>query len=180
MGVRTSTRFRFIGISLIVWTVCCVGTVERVTAQEGPNVQRVRTSSGAILAALDSGVKYSRMFRGLLDMINATDGLVYVDEGSCGHSVRACLMLDVTLAGPHRVLRIRVDRRKAQGCALVGVIAHELYHAIEVLRDRGVRSSHEMFSLFERLGVRSGDRFETTGAVRAGLDVGREACRKPS
>jgi hypothetical protein len=180
MGVRASKRFRFIGISLIVFTVFCVGRVDRVTAQDRLNVQRVRTSSDTVLAALDWGVKYSRIFRGLIDMINATDGMVYVDEGTCGHSVRACLMLDVTLAGPHRVLRIRVDRRKAQGCALVGVIAHELYHAIEVLRDRGVRSSHEMFSLFDRLGVRSGDRFETTGAVRAGLDVGREACRKPS
>ena len=180
MGVRTSRRLRFTGIPLIVFTVCCAGRVENAVAQEGSRVSRVRSSSSAVLTALDSGLKYSRILRELVDTIDATDGIVYVDEGTCGHSVRACLLLDVTKAGPHRVLRIRIDLRKAQGCALVGVIAHELYHAIEVLRDPGVRSSHEMFSLFDRLGVRAGDRFETAEAVRAGVNVGREACGTPS
>lgn len=176
MGVRTSKRLRFTGIPLVVFTVFCVGRAENAAAQDGSKVSRVRSSSSTVLTALESGLKYSRILRELVDSIDATDGIVYVDEGRCGHSVRACLLLDVTQAGPHRVLRIRIDPRKARGCALVGVIAHELYHAIEVLRDPGVRSSHEMFSLFDRLGVRTGDRFETTEANRAGLNVGREAC----
>jgi hypothetical protein len=176
MGGRTSRRLRFTGIPLIVFAVFCVGRADHAAAQDGSKVSRVRSSSSTVLTALDSGLKYSRMLRELVDSIDATDGIVYVDEGRCGHSVRACLLLDVTQAGPHRVLRIRIDLRKAHGCALVGVIAHELYHATEVLRDPGVRSSHEMFSLFDRLGVRTGDRFETAEANRTGLNVGREAC----
>ena len=50
--------------------------------------------------------------RSPVETIDHTQGLVYVNEGRCGHSVRACLMLSVTVAGTHRVLRILVDIRR--------------------------------------------------------------------
>src|SRR5258706_15181272 len=54
----------------------------------------------------------SMTFRELVDRINATDGIVYVSEGQCGHGVRACLSNTMTMAGPNRVLRILIDARK--------------------------------------------------------------------
>jgi hypothetical protein len=130
------------------------------------------------MAALDLGARHSPTFRALIAKIEATDGIVYIDEGTCGHSVRACLLHLVTIAGPHRLLFIRVDPRKDAGCILVARIGHELYHAIEALSSPNVRSSPDMVSLFQRIGPTGSDRFETRAAQRTGLDVEYEVCRQ--
>ena len=119
----------------------CLSAVEVVTAQNTATVPRVRSNSARIVDAIALGVERSATFRGLVDTIDATDGLVFVEEGRCGHSgIRACLLLSVTIAGPHRLLRILVKPNKAPGCELVEVIGHELQHAVEVLRERCIRS----------------------------------------
>jgi hypothetical protein len=158
--------------------IAFVGVAEMAAAQDAVTMPRIRTTSAAVTAALDSGARFSPIFRGLIARIEATDGIVFIDEGVCGHTLRACLLHFVTLAGAYRLLYIRVDPRKADGCALVSAIGHELYHAFEVLREDKVRSSPEMFSLFERLGPRKSTRFETKAALQTGLDVEREACRQ--
>jgi hypothetical protein len=81
------------------------------TAGEPHTVQRVRSESPAIAAAIQAAAARSETLRRLIEAINATDGLVYVEEGKCGHSVRACLALSIKVAGPHRLLRIVVDTR---------------------------------------------------------------------
>ena len=84
----------------------CVAAVEVVTAQDTAPVPRVRSNSARIVDAIAQGVERSATFRGLVDTIDATDGLVFVEEGRCGHTgVRACLLLSVTVAGPNRLLR---------------------------------------------------------------------------
>ena len=103
---------------------------------------------------------------------------MFVEEGRCGHSgVRACLLLSVTVAGPHRLLRILVDPRKAPGCELVEAIGHELQHAVEVLRERRIRSDLQIYNFFDTLGRAVSGRFETDEAIDAGFAVAREACR---
>jgi hypothetical protein len=171
-------RLQAPNIRAAFFTLVCMGFVGMATAQDATTVPRVRSSSPAVLAALGFGSEHSPILRSLVNRIDATDGIVYVEEGTCGHGVRACLLMLVTVAGPHRVLYIRVDPRKAAGCSLVSAIGHELYHAIEVLSEASVRSSHMMFALFERLGPRVSGRFETKAALRTGLDVEREACRQ--
>jgi hypothetical protein len=81
------------------------------------------------------------------------------------------------VAGQYRLLFILVVSDRAPGCQLVEAIGHELYHAFEVLREPGVRSFPDLFSLFQRLGAAKSGRFETTAAVNAGLMISREACR---
>ena len=84
-------------------SVVCVAAVQVVTAQDTAPVPRVRSNSARIVDAIARGVERSATFRGLVDTIDATDGLVFVEEGRCGHSgIRACLLLSVTIAGPHR------------------------------------------------------------------------------
>jgi hypothetical protein len=61
--------------------------------------------------------------------INASDGIVCVEEGACGHGVRACFA-NVTVAGAHPVLSVNVDTRKADG-DLLGLTGHELRHTVE-------------------------------------------------
>jgi len=142
---------------------------------EPPRMARVRAQSDAIAAAIRESVERSSTFHALLTTIDATDGLVYVEEGRCGHSVRACLVLSVKIAGPSRLLRIKVDPRR-RDCQLTADIGHELQHAIEILRDPHVRDMPSAYSLFERIGPTGSERFETREALYAGDRIGDE-CR---
>jgi len=85
--------------------------------------------------------------------------------------------LSVTIAGPHRLLRILVETNKAPGCELVEAIGHELQHAVEVLRERRIRSDPQIHNFFDTSARAVWDRFETDEAVEAGFAVAREACR---
>ena len=112
-------------------------------------------------------------------MIQATDGVVYVEEGRCGFGVLSCLWLSVTVSGPFRVLRVRVDRRRrGADCDLMASIGHELKHAIEVLSEPHVTDMPSMYSFLERQGRNGLERFETQAAIRVGLQVGKETCRR--
>ena len=139
---------------------------------------RVRASSSDLIQnAIDLGRVRSKPFRELVETIDASDGLVYVDEGRCGGSIRGCLLHSVTLAGPFRLLRIRVAPDRAPACELTALIGHELQHAIEVLRDPQARSDRAIVGVFARIGLLRGARwFETDEALTVGDSVWREAC----
>jgi hypothetical protein len=76
----------------------------------------------------------------------------------------------VTVAGPHRILRVVVNTRR-KPIAVMAAIGHELRHAVEVLSDRAVTSGHALYFFYERQGQTGRERFETAAAVRAGSDV---------
>ncbi len=154
-----------------------VAAVHVVTAQDAATVPRVRATSARIVDAIDRGIERSATFRRLVETIEATDGVVFVDEGRCRHSgVRACLLSSVTIAGQNRLLHILIDPRKAPGCELVEAVGHELQHAVEVLHDRRIRSDLQIYGFFDLLGRAASGRFETDDAVEAGFAVAREAC----
>ena len=165
-----------LGIHAALVTILGVVAVESVAAQDEPALVRIRSHSARVAGAIADGIARSATFRRLVEQIGATDGLVYVEEGGCGH-VAACLLVSVTIAGPFRVLHIRVDPRKATGCRLVEAIGHELQHAVEALREPRVRTGVQLYSFFERIGPTSSGRFETGDAIEMGLAVAHEACR---
>jgi hypothetical protein len=110
-------------------------------------------------------------------MLEMTDGIVYVEEGKCGHSVRACLVLGVAISGPNRLLRILVDARKADW-DLQGSIGQELRHAVEVLSDPAVRSDGTMYHFYASEGSHQVGGFETQAAIEAGETVRAELRRQ--
>jgi hypothetical protein len=127
---------------------------------------------------IQEATQRSATFRTLVDTIHASDGIVYVNEGDCGHGVRACLV-DVTAAGSNRILRIQLDTRKADW-DLMGSIGHELRHAVEVLGDPTVTSKGAMYFFYNRIGRRgTKSSFETEAAVAAGNAV-RSEVRRPT
>ena len=84
--------------------------------------------------------------------------------------------LKVTVSGPHRILRIVVDPRKAN-CDVMASIGHELWHALEVLRETSIRSDAALrfFYMTEGQQVLSiPTMWETAAAQKAGFDVLRE------
>ena len=147
--------------------------------QGAPPMSRVRDNGDQTIARLlDDARNNSATFRRLLETINDTDGLVYVEQGRCGAGPRACLLMTMMVAGPHRVLKIHIDVKR-DDAAVIGSLGHELQHAIEVLRESGIRSAGQMFGFYARIaGDPTGrtDRltFETEAAIRAGDAVRTE------
>jgi hypothetical protein len=140
---------------------------------EAPAMPRVRSTNTSIAALISQASEQSKSFHSIVDTVNASDGIVYVEEGECGHGVPACLVT-VLQAGANRILRVNVDTRKAD-LELMGLIGHELQHAIEVLSERNVNSGVAMYMFFSRVGRRGTmDTFETTAAIRAGTAVSDE------
>jgi len=168
----TSTRRQLMGTMLMTGLI---GTGRPVVAasMDAPAVGRVRSSHAVIGRVLKEASDRSQAFRRLVEIINASDGTVYVEEGQCGQGVRACLVT-VTMAGANRNLWVKVDTGAAD-VDLMGSIGHELQHAIEVLSDRTVTSGATMYFFYLKKGSRSQTgTFETRAAVEAGEAVRTE------
>jgi hypothetical protein len=140
---------------------------------------RVRTEDPALSALIRRGTEDSATFRRLAETIQATDGLVYIVRGRCGHRVRACLVLWMGVASGNRILRVVVEDTKPELNAIASV-AHELRHALEVLAEPSVRTSAGMFALYRRNGAVRSETFETKETVEIGNTVFNELRRSRS
>jgi hypothetical protein len=149
-------------------------------AAEPTNSERpagVRSSSALLGAHIELATEQSATFRGLVEAIRASDGIVYVEAGECGHYVRSCLV-GVSVAGGFRILWIEVDTDRTD-LDLIASIGHELQHAVEILSDSNVRTRNGMYSYYSRRGrrARGPTAFETTAAIHAGDAVRAEIQR---
>jgi hypothetical protein len=162
---------------ILIALVCLSLTIHGTPAHQEPAIPRVRSENPLLSAAIVQGAQRSTTFRRLIEAIDATDGLVYVMEGTCGQGVRACLHMSLELSGKNRLLRILVNPRRAPGCELIASIGHELQHALEALSNPNLRTSFGHSSFFHQIGPEgSPRRFETPEAIEVGLTVGKEAC----
>jgi hypothetical protein len=119
----------------------------------------------------------SDTFRKLVDAINASDGLVFIEEGKCGNGMRSCFV-NVTMAGTHRILWVMVDPR-GRDCEVMGLIGHELRHTVEVLAAPKVTNASAMYLFYsQQADSVAGPAFETSAAQRAGETVRTEVRRK--
>lgn len=145
-----------------------------VTAPPPPS--RVRSSAPAVAAMILEARERSATFRGLVETIEATDGIVYVEQGVCGRGVRACLV-GITAAGANRLVWLKVDARKI-GLELAVSVGHELRHAVEVLVDSDVTNTKTLYSFYIRQTQRGmTGAFETDAALDAGSAVRAELSR---
>jgi hypothetical protein len=144
-----------------------------VFGADAPLGPRVRSSHPYIRAMIAEAQVRSATFRRLVRAVEATDGIVYVEEGDCHHKLRACLPPIVTSAGDVRFLRVLVDARQ-EDWQVMSDIGHELQHALEVLRDPHARTDTNLFYLWVRASFDTTDIRETSDAVRAGDAVKSE------
>jgi hypothetical protein len=139
-----------------------------------PGVPRVRDIGDPQIAALIAeATARSATFRRLVAVIDDSDGIVYVERGVCGHSVRACLSHSVVVAGPHRIIRVLVDTRRDRD-DLIAALGHELQHAVEVLGQPKLRSMSAVLFFYQHEGFEVEGRFETQAALDTGVVVFNE------
>ena len=171
MTRHSLNRICRLALQSAVVAACAWAFPSPAAAGSGPNMPRVRdTGDPSIAGIIREAAECSETFRRLVETIDATDGIVYVERGKGRNGVRAYLALTVTVAGPNRILRIVVDTR-TERARLMAAIGHELQHAVEVLSDPAVTNDDAIYSFFDRVGPTGSERFETPAAVRAGLNV---------
>ena|SRR5258706_6961586 len=144
-------------------------------AGDDPAIVRVRSSDPSLAALIDRAAGQSATFQRLVASIERAHGIVYVEAGTCSHGVRACLQMWMKTVRPNRFLRIVIDSSKIGSDAeRMGLIGHELQHAVEALSEIGVTDGVSLYNFFSRLAPTDGGRFETMAALDAGdREIGR-------
>jgi hypothetical protein len=136
----------------------------------------VRSTNPGLVTLIQQAGERSATFRRLLDTIEASDSIVFVEAGACGHGVRACFV-SVSAAGTHRYMRVVVDTRKADW-DLMGSIGHELRHTIEIIGAPNVRDDASRQLFYLQAGTHgTATARETQVAVDAGNTVRDEVRR---
>ena len=177
VGSDMTRTTRHLMAGAMMATMAGGGRADGAAGADTPAMPRVRSHNPIIASLIGQATQRSKTFRGLVETINTSKGIVYVDEGQCGrHSVTSCVEA-VTRAAANRILRVKVDINNPDG-ELMGLIAHELRHAIEILGDPTVVDTASMYFLYQRIG-RHGTRtaFETQAAVKAGNAVRAEVAK---
>ena len=115
-----------------------------------PDLPCVRFDNVRIREVLAYAIEKSPAFRDLLAALNLFDRTVYVEEGRCGYGRQhACIRMMTTPGG--RNLLVLVNPR-LQRNEVVGQLAHELYHAIEIAREPEVVDADSLRELYRRIG----------------------------
>jgi hypothetical protein len=116
----------------------------------------------------------------LVDQLEATDAIVYVERGVCGFGhYTACLPHAIASVGNVRYIKILVDPGE-RGAHALALIAHELQHALEIAGERNIRTAEDVTALFRRIGrsphcpLGTPDCYETASALAIERSVLRE------
>ena len=148
-------------------------------AVDGSSPPRVRSTSAQILELIREGRERSSTFNVLVEAIDRSNGIVYVEFGFCafGH-LNGCLLPYVGSVQGERYMRVIVtpDRNQRSHDQLLALIAHELRHALEVVDHPEVVDATTLEAMFRKIGVpaRSVRGYETEAARAAGEAVLRE------
>jgi len=177
MGVyRQSRRFQNLALRavLVVWAGGSL-PLPAAAPEEALAGARVRSTDPSLASLIERATAPSATFRRLVATIDQTNGMVQIEAGRCGHSVRACLRMWMETAASNRFLRIAIDRRKGDSDVDVMVsMGHELQHAVEGLSESGVTDGRGLYNFFDRFATHDGGRFETTDAQHIGDAVRSE------
>jgi hypothetical protein len=124
--------------------------------QQNAPIQHVRSSEPWILALINAGLARSATFRQLVDTLNASNVIVYIESQVMRErrqihreSLDAYLIHHVVDKGGYRYLRIGLGARGSNR-RLIGVLAHELQHAVEIARAPEIRDDEKLENFFSR------------------------------
>lgn len=140
----------------------------------------VRAAVPAVAALVAEGRERSSTFRALLQELDASEWIVFVQTGSCQvPGVSNCLLHRIGTFHGMRYLRVVLSERSQSDDEAIATIGHELQHAVEVANTPGVSAAGDIRELYRRIGYLAkrtpiGDLYETSGARSTGAAVLRE------
>lgn len=154
-------------------------------ADEAPNLRftRVKGVGNEMRQLIREADARSPTVRALVDEIGRSNAIVLVEFGFChGGRVRSCVM---HVAGDQRQRHIRVMvSTRTTNDRLLATIAHELQHAVEIVREPDVTDAKRALALYRRIGTRdcqngTTDACETDAALAIERTVLDELDRAP-
>jgi hypothetical protein len=140
----------------------------------------VRGADATARMLLQEGAARSATFRRLLDVLQSSDLIVYVETGVLD---RAGRLVFVAAGRDCRFLRISV-RTPGRDADLIAWLGHELQHAVEIAAAQEVTDQHAVLELYQRIGiadrttVESAAAQETWARVRDEVLFGPRASRR--
>ena len=166
-----------IALTILAVTIPVVVTASgRETAAPSDIVIRVRAHDGRAAALILEGVTRSEIIRRLIDRLEKSDVIVYVETQPGLKGRVAGTLTWLTKTPQFRYVRISIapDQFGETGIAL---LAHELQHAVEVADNKSVVDPASLEALYRRIGksvgVHAGG-WDTEAARMRGEDVRRE------
>jgi hypothetical protein len=137
----------------------------------------VRSMDPVIGPAFAEGLAKSQVIRRLVEIIDASDVIVYLARGDCPRPAVACVMIARSAPG---VRHVRINFRLPIGLGKPGgwhkddlsvAIAHELQHVVEITAWPEVVDGGTMEAAYTRRGLdRGGAHLDTDAAIQAGND----------
>ena len=106
-----ATRYLMVSALMVIGLAAAARISEAVDETASTDGSHVRSTNPAISALIDQATEQSATFRRMVETINASNSVVYVQEGTCGRGMRACF-INVTVARAHRFLWVKVDLRR--------------------------------------------------------------------
>jgi hypothetical protein len=143
--------------------------VAALVAQE-TSAHHVRATEPHIAAVIAAGLSRSETFRRLMDTLDRSDVIVYVEPKLTREALGAYLAHNVVVGGSFRYLHVAMDVHGASG-RIVPLLAHELQHAVEVAQDPAARDAQSVERLFNRLAIEFGCGGSGCSETQAAKDV---------
>lgn len=135
----------------------------------------VRTDDSYAQALIDEGLEHSPTFAFLVQQLQDTDLVAIIQPSSTMSLNLSGYLTFVSTTSSCRYVRIKFTTRY-NGAHAVGIIAHELQHAVEVGLHPEVVDADSLRALYEERGRASGglNAFESNEAIEIGRTVLRE------
>jgi hypothetical protein len=167
---------------LVLLLLLLVGLPPVLSAETvAPNQRRhIRTNDPRLMRIVHEGFRASATFRGLVERLQQSDVVVYLESGGLGSSDGRLMFLS-KVAGL-RYVHIRVVRL-ASNDGQIALIGHELQHAVEIADAPDVVDSSSLARAYQRIGYLNpraigSVAFDSDAAVEVGHRVLRELSGK--
>jgi hypothetical protein len=138
------------------------GTIDSSSDAQSPvavPLVRLKPADTEMRRLIGEGYGRSTAFRELVDAIHRTNAIVTVQFGLCANGRFRSCVTNVTGDDRGRTIRIKVNTRTTDN-RLIATIAHELWHALEILAEPEAIDPERVLALYRRIGI---------GACREGL-----------
>jgi hypothetical protein len=169
----TSTRVRLVLVLFVL-----VFSARVLTAETAPDASRphIRTTDQRLLRLVRDGARTSETFRRLVDRLNRSDVVVYLD--CAGTAAPEGRLTFVSAVGGYRYVHVRMARLPSKEIQ-IALIGHELQHAVEIADAPDVVDTPSLAREYQRIGFLSprltpGTSFDSDAAVDAGNRILRE------
>lgn len=137
----------------------------------------IRAMQPRVEKLLTAGMERSASFRRLVDRIEQSDLIVYVEARRDLRDGLGASMRFLSRSATHRFVHIRLNAALSPA-TLVALLGHELQHVVEVADNPQVQSADDMRAFYRQAGLRTGDDSYDTEAARAmGYQVRAEMLR---